>query len=242
MGRTVCASVAADDDLELAAAIDPGAAGSVVEGVTVSADAEDTVDGTVDVMVDFTHVDAARENVLWAAAHGVHGVVGTTGFAEEDHERFRAAFTKSNCVLAPNFAIGAVLMMQLAELAAPWFETVEIVELHHDQKRDAPSGTARLTAERIAAAQSGLARDPTEQEVFPGVRGGIGAGGIHVHSLRLRGVVAHQEVIFGTTGQTLTVRHDSYDRTSFMPGVLHAVKRVADHPGVTIGLDQLLLS
>jgi 4-hydroxy-tetrahydrodipicolinate reductase len=167
-------------------------------------------------------------------------VVGTTGFEAADHDRFRAAFTRSNCVIAPNFAIGAVLMIAMAERAAPYFETAEIVEMHHDAKRDAPSGTAMFTAERIAAASSEWAADPTELTVVEGARGGTGPAGIHVHALRVRGMVASQEVIFGTTGQSLTIRHDTFDRSSFMPGVLLAIKVVADKPGVTVGLDQLL--
>jgi 4-hydroxy-tetrahydrodipicolinate reductase len=235
MGSTVCAAVANDADLELAAAVDPDHVGEQVEGVTVVEHMPD-----VDVVVDFTNVAAARENLLWAAENGVHAVVGTTGLNSQDHERFEAAFTKSNCVIAPNFAIGAVLMMRMAELAAPHFDTAEIIELHHDGKIDAPSGTAMSTAERMAAAKPEWAPDPTRDEVVEGARGGEGPSGIHVHSIRMRGMVAHQEVILGTTGQTLTIRHDTTDRTSFMPGVLLAVKRVGGRPGVTIGLDTLL--
>ena len=182
---------------------------------------------------------AARGNVLWAAEHGVHAVVGTTGFDDDDHDRFRAAFTTSNCVIAPNFAIGAVLMMRMAELAAPYFDTAEIIELHHDAKRDAPSGTAMLTAARWRRrSRSGRPTRPTKRS-WTGPRR-RGPGGIHVHAVRMQGMVAHQEVILGTTGQTLIIRHDTTDRTSFMPGVLLAVKRVADRPGVTVGLDALL--
>jgi 4-hydroxy-tetrahydrodipicolinate reductase len=194
----------------------------------------------VQVVVDFTHLEAARENLLWLAANGIHAVTGTTGFSDDDYQSFNAAYTSSNCVIAPNFAVGAVLMMRFAELAAPYFETAEIIELHHDAKLDAPSGTAMLTAERMAAASADWAPDPTRTELLSGARGGEGPAGIRVHSLRLRGMVAHQEVILGTTGQTLTIRHDSYDRDSFMPGVVLAVKAVADRPGVTIGLDALL--
>jgi 4-hydroxy-tetrahydrodipicolinate reductase len=143
-------------------------------------------------------------------------------------------------VVAPNFAIGAVLMMRFAELAAPWFETAEVIELHHDQKLDAPSGTAMLTAQRMADASAEWGEDPTRQEVVAGARGALGPGGIPVHSVRLRGLVAHQEVLLGTTGQLLTIRHDSYDRSSFMPGVVLAVKQVGGRPGLTIGLDELL--
>jgi 4-hydroxy-tetrahydrodipicolinate reductase len=166
--------------------------------------------------------------------------VGTTGFDDGDYDDLEARFTKSNCVIAPNFAVGAVLMMRFAELAAPWFETAEIIELHHDQKVDAPSGTAMMTARRMAAASADWAPDPTAKVVAEGARGGEGPGGIRVHSVRLRGLVAHQEVVLGTTGQSLSIRHDSYDRTSFMPGVIAAVKAVADRPGLTVGLDTLL--
>ena len=131
-------------------------------------------------------------------------------------------------------------MMRFAELAAPYFETAEILELHHDEKVDAPSGTAMMTAERMAAASDAWAKDPTKKEVVKGARGGRGPGGIHLHSVRLRGLVAHQEVLLGTTGQSLSVRHDSYDRASFMPGVALAVKKVAERPGLTVGLDALL--
>jgi 4-hydroxy-tetrahydrodipicolinate reductase len=239
MGATVCGAVTSDPDLELVAAIDPAHAGETVEGVSIVADPNE-IKGDVDVVIDFTQIEAARGNVLWAAEHGVHAVVGTSGFDGSDHERLRGAFNRSNCVIAPNFAIGAVLMIALAERAAPYFETAEIVEMHHDTKRDSPSGTAMFTAERIAAASSDWALDPTELTVLDGSRGGVGAGGIHVHALRVRGMVASQEVIFGTTGQSLTIRHDTFDRSSFMPGVLLAVKAVADTPGLTVGLDQLL--
>jgi 4-hydroxy-tetrahydrodipicolinate reductase len=167
-------------------------------------------------------------------------VVGTTGFTPEDYDHLRREFAKSNCLVAPNFAIGAVLMMRFAEIAAPFFETAEIIEMHHDQKVDAPSGTAMMTAQRMAAASSDWAPDPTTDVVVPGARGGRGPGEIPVHSVRLRGVVAHQEVLLGTTGQSLSIRHDSYDRASFMPGVLLGVKRIADVDGLTIGLDTLL--
>ena len=166
--------------------------------------------------------------------------MGTTGFTADDHEQLRARFTRSNCVIAPNFAIGAVLMMRFAELAAPWFETAEIIELHHDQKVDAPSGTAMLTVERMAQASADWAADPTRKEVLAGARGANGPGGIPVHSVRLRGLVAHQEVLLGTTGQSLTIRHDSYDRDSFMPGVLLAVKAGRRPPGPDAGAGHFL--
>jgi 4-hydroxy-tetrahydrodipicolinate reductase len=247
MGRLVCAAVAGDAELELVAAVDPFHEGLDLASVTgVGADL--TVDGSpaalsrarAEVAVDFTAASAARENLRWCAANGVHAVVGTTGLGEDDLAELRSAFQTSNCVVAPNFAVGAVLLMRLAELAAPWFDSVEIIELHHDGKADAPSGTAMLTAERLAAASSEWAPDPTTDVVLEGARGGQGPAGIPVHSVRLRGLVAHQEVLFGTTGQSLVVRHDSYDRSSYMPGVLLAVKAVGDRPGLTVGLDALL--
>jgi 4-hydroxy-tetrahydrodipicolinate reductase len=143
-------------------------------------------------------------------------------------------------VIAANFAISAVLMMRFAEIAAPFFDTAEIIELHHDGKADAPSGTAVVTAERMAAASADWAADPTTHEVIEGARGGVGPAGIHVHSVRMRGMVAHQEVILGAAGQTLILRQDSYDRVSFMPGVVLACKQVIDRPGLTLGLDPLL--
>lgn len=248
MGSTVCEAVAADPDLELVAAVDPHhagldlrqAVGVDVRGVQVQGDA-DVFDKTgVEVAVDFTHVDAARENLEWCAAHGVHAVVGTTGFTADDLARFEGLFQKSSCLIAPNFAIGAVLMMRFAEMAAPFFETAEVIELHHDNKIDAPSGTALRTAERMAQASAEWAEDPTTKTVVDGARGGSGPAGIRIHSVRLRGLVAHQEVLLGTTGQSLTIRHDSYDRVSFMPGVMLACKRVAERPGVTVGLDAVL--
>lgn len=248
MGATVCQAVAADPDLELVAAVDPHHSGlelSRVAGVTgidlqVSGDPQIFADAGAQVVIDFTEATAARGNLVWLARHGLHAVVGTTGFTESDVELFRQAFTTSNCVIAPNFAIGAILMMRFAEIAAPYFETAEIIELHHDDKVDAPSGTATLTAERMAQASSQWGQDPTTSVAFDGARGGVGPGGIHIHSVRMRGMVAHQEVILGTTGQTLTIRHDSIDRTSFMPGVILATKTIADRPGITVGLDALL--
>jgi 4-hydroxy-tetrahydrodipicolinate reductase len=247
MGTEVCRAVVADPELELVAAVDPFHAGLDVRSVTrvdvplqVAASPEALIDAKAEVVVDFTQLDPARENLAWVAAHGVHAVVGTTGFSAEDLDRFRATFIDSNCFIAPNFAIGAVLMMRFAELAAPYFESAEIIELHHDQKIDAPSGTAMLTAERMAAASEDWVDDPTRSLVVEGARGGRGPGGIGIHSVRLRGLVAHQEVLLGTAGQSLTIRHDSYDRSSFMPGVLLAIKRIGERPGVTVGLDNLL--
>jgi 4-hydroxy-tetrahydrodipicolinate reductase len=248
MGATVCEMVVNDRELELVAAVDPHhagldlrqACGIDVPGLMVMPNTDGLEDTGVEVMVDFTVLQAAKQNLAWCAANGVHAVVGTTGFDADDYAELQKRFSKSNCFIAPNFAIGAVLMMRFAERAAPYFETAEIVELHHDKKVDAPSGTAMMTAERMAAASDDWAKDPTKKEVAKGARGGKGPAGIRVHSVRLRGLVAHQEVLLGTTGQSLSIRHDSYDRSSFMPGVALAVKAVADHPGLTIGLDTLL--
>ena len=240
MGRTICNAVSADEALELVAAIDPRSAGQEVNGVTVAADLDALVAAGAEVVVDFTVLDAARTTVPWLAGHGIHGVIGTTGFKEDDLESFRAAFTTSNCIVASNFAVSAVLMMRFAELAAPYFETAEIIELHHDGKVDAPSGTAVTTARRMGAASSEWAADPTKHEIFAGARGSVGPAGIHIHSVRLRGLQAHQEVIFGTNGQSLTIRQDSYDNSSYMPGILLACKRVASVPGLTIGLEHYM--
>lgn len=247
MGSTVCRAVADDPDLELVAAVDPFHAGIDLRQVTgldvdmqISAGPEVFLETDAIVVVDFTKVDAARQNVQWSADNGIHAVVGTTGFTEIDYARLRESFTRSNCVVAPNFAIGAILMMRFAELAAPYFETVEVIEYHHDSKVDAPSGTAMMTVDRIAAASKDWGADPTTDEVLAGARGGRGPADIRVHALRVRGMVASQEVLLGTTGQTLDIRHDTYDRSSFMPGVLLAVKAVGDRAGVTIGLDELL--
>lgn len=247
MGATVCGAVLEDSELDLVAAVDPHHSdldlrqvARVDSDLRIQRSPQAFLDAKAQVVVDFTTLEAARDNLSWLADNGMHAVVGTTGLTPEDLEEIGGAFTQSNCIIAPNFAIGAVLMMRFAELAAPWFDSAEVIELHHEQKIDAPSGTAMLTVERIAAASSQWAPDPTTNTVLEGARGGSGPGGIPVHSVRLRGLVAHQEVLFGTTGQTLSIRHDSLDRSSFMPGVLLAVKKVGDLPGLTVGLDSLL--
>jgi 4-hydroxy-tetrahydrodipicolinate reductase len=248
MGATVCRAVADSTDMELVAAVDPlhagidlhqlGIAGTQIQ-VAAKPDALEAA-GT-EVVVDFTIADAARENLRWCAEHGVHAVVGTTGFSDDELAMFAELFDKSdaNAVIAPNFAIGAVLLMRFAELAAPYFDSVEIIELHHDNKADAPSGTAMHTAQRIASASKEWSPDPTTKLVVPGARGSR-VHDIPVHSVRLRGLVAHEEVLFGTEGQTLSLRHDSIDRSSFMPGVLLAVRKVRERAGLTLGLDALL--
>ena len=239
MGATVCAAAAADSALQLVAAIDT--TGDVTaQGVPISRELKALADAQVDVVVDFTVAAAARVTLPWLALHGVHAVVGTTGFSDADLATFKQQFTRSNCLIAPNFAIGAVLMMRFAELAAPFFDTAEIIEVHHDGKADSPSGTAMSTAARMAAASSEWAKDPTTHEAITGARGAKGPADIRIHAVRMRGAVANQEVVLGTQGQTLTIRHDTIDRVSFMPGVVIACKKIAEYPGVTLGLDALL--
>lgn len=240
MGSTVCDAVAGDPQLELVAAVDPGNPGATVHGITIASELRALADAKVDVAIDFTVVAAARIALPWLAMHSIHAVVGTTGFTESDLTAFRQEFSASNCLIAPNFAIGAVLMMRFAELAAPYFDTAEIIEFHHDGKTDSPSGTAIATAQRMASASSTWADDPTTIETIAGARGAKGPSGIPIHAVRMRGVVANQEVILGTLGQTLTIRHDTTDRACFMPGVLLACKKISEHPGLTIGLETFL--
>jgi 4-hydroxy-tetrahydrodipicolinate reductase len=240
MGSAVCAAVAADERLDLVAAVDPHAHGEMRSGIHIAAELRSLADANCDVVVDFTVADAARITLPWLAMHGMHAVVGTTGFSDADVDGFRSAFTGSNCLIASNFAISAVLMIRFAELAAPYFDTAEIIELHHDAKLDAPSGTAITTAQRMAAVRNEWAPDPTQHEVLPGARGGSGPAGIRIHAVRMRGMVAHQEVLLGAQGQTLSIRQDSYDRASYMPGVVLACTAIADHPGLTLGLDSFV--
>jgi 4-hydroxy-tetrahydrodipicolinate reductase len=257
MGREVSRAVDGDPSLTLVAAVDPGAAGSRLgELAGLDGDAGDlrvapgleALEASgAEVAVDFTVAAAAAANMAWCAAHGVHAVVGTSGIAPDVLDELAAAFGSSpaNCVVAANFAVTAVLMMRFAELAAPFVDNVEIVELHHNAKIDAPSGTALATAARIVAARAAAgdrpwAADATTTEVVAGARGAAAPGGVRVHSVRLPGLVAHQEVLMGAAGQSLSIRHDAYDRTSFMPGVLLAVKAVGSLPGLTVGLDAVL--
>ncbi|MCU1490973.1 MAG: dihydrodipicolinate reductase [Acidimicrobiaceae bacterium] len=256
MGGEVCRAVASAPDLELVAAVDPGARGRSLAEVAglggnpliVAEDPEELVRAGAEVAVDFTRAASARQNLAWCAANGLHVVCGTTGLSADDWQELEALFAPleaPNALWAPNFAITAVLLVRLAELAAPHLDGVEIVELHHDAKVDAPSGTALETARRIAAARDASGAppfppDPTTEVRLAGARGGEGPGGIRVHAVRLRGLVAHEEVLFGGQGQSLTIRQDSYDRTSFMPGVLLAVRKVAVTPGLTLGLESVL--
>ncbi len=242
MGSAACAAIAAADDLELVAAVVRAEPTDSIAGVAPTSEFRSLVDAGCDVVVDLSTVNTSRTLIPFCALHGVHLVVGTTGFEPGEIDEMSSLFADAaaHCVFAPNFAISAVLMMRFAELAAPYFDTAEIIEIHHDAKADAPSGTAVATADMMRPGSAGWAQDPTRHTTVEGARGGRGPNGVHIHSVRMRGAVAHQEVILGTTGQTLTIRQDSYDRSSFMPGVLLACRRIADHPGVTVGLHRLL--
>jgi 4-hydroxy-tetrahydrodipicolinate reductase len=250
MGRLVCRAIVEDPELSLVAAIDRTRDGDLIGpiigankvDVLVSSQIETLLQAETEVVVDFTRPEEVLNNVRWAIDHGMDIVVGTTGIGPSELDDIRkwieAEGGESNVIVAPNFSIGAVVAQRFAEEAARFFPATEIIELHHDQKLDAPSGTAATTAERVAAARTESWSGP-EDETVSGVRGGE-VDGVRVHSVRLPGLVAHQEVIFGSPGQTLTIRHDALDRTCYLPGVLMAIKQVADRPGLTVGLEPLL--
>jgi 4-hydroxy-tetrahydrodipicolinate reductase len=245
MGREVVRAVAAADGMRVVAAIDPGADGVALDdgagsSVACSGELPDALKpGRV--LVDFTAPTVVEPNVRAALAAGVHCVVGTTGVSEGRWREVVAETPSDACLfVAPNFAVGAVLMMRFAAEAARFLPHVEIVELHHDRKVDAPSGTAMRTAQLISAARAADPKVPgRDTEVEEGARGAV-VEGVHVHSVRLPGLVAHQEVLFGGQGQTLTIRHDSIDRTSFMPGVVLAVREVVSRRGLVVGLEELM--
>lgn len=233
VGTQVCRAVAEADDLELVAEVD------------VDDDIAALVSSGAEAVVDFTHPDVVMGNLDFCIEHGIHAVVGTTGFDDGRlatlRERLGAA-PRTGVLVAPNFSIGAILMMRFAALAAPYFESVEVVEMHHPTKADAPSGTARRTAELIATARREAGLGPVPDATSTSLEGARGAdvAGIRVHGLRIRGMLAHQEVLLGGVGETLTIRHDSLDRASFTPGVLVALRAIADHPGLTVGLEAFL--
>jgi 4-hydroxy-tetrahydrodipicolinate reductase len=233
VGAEVCRAVEAADDLELVAAIDVGDA------------IDDLVSSGAQAVVDFTHPDVVMDNLEFCIGHGIHAVVGTTGFDAGRLDTLRgwlADAPGTGVLIAPNFSIGAILMMRFAAAAAPFYESVEIVELHHPDKADAPSGTARRTAELVAAARRDAGLGPVPDATSTSLDGARGADvdGIRVHGLRVRGLVAHQEVILGGVGETLTIRHDSLDRASFTPGVLTGLRAIAGRPGLTVGLEHFL--
>ena len=233
VGTEVCRAVEAADDLELVAALD------------VDDSLEELVGAGAEAVVDFTHPDAVMGNLEFCIGHGIHAVVGTTGFDDARLaaiEGWLADEPAVGVLVAPNFSIGAVLMMRFAAAAAPFFESVEVIELHHPDKVDAPSGTARRTAQLIAAARREAGLPAVPDATSTGLEGARGAtvDGIHVHGLRVRGLVAHQEVVLGGVGETLTIRHDSMDRASFTPGVLTGLRAIGDLPGLTVGLEHVL--
>jgi 4-hydroxy-tetrahydrodipicolinate reductase len=231
MGVEVCKAVEAADDMALCAALDAGDPLSEAVGA--------------DVAVDFTHPDAVMGNLEWLVGHGIHAVVGTTGFTDERLAAVRGWLADApgvGVLVAPNFSVGAVLMMRFAREAAPYVDSGEIVELHHPRKADAPSGTAVTTANAVSAARAEAGCAPMPDATTSALEGARGAvvGGVHVHSVRLQGLVAHQEVLLGTAGETLSIRDDSYDRAAYMPGVLRAIRAVPGRPGLTLGIESLL--
>src|SRR4051795_10110355 len=236
VGREVCRAVADAEDLELVAAVDTG-------------DDDDTLGDLVEAgaqaVVDFTHPDVVMDNLRFCVGRGIHAVVGTTGFDDARLDTLRGWLDDApgtGVLVAPNFSIGATLMMRFAAAAAPFYESVEVLELHHPDKADAPSGTARRTAQLIAAARrdAGLGQVPDATSTSLDGARGADVDGIRVHGLRVRGLVAHQEVLLGGVGETLTIRHDSLDRVSFTPGVLTGLRAIGDRPGLTVGLEHLL--
>jgi 4-hydroxy-tetrahydrodipicolinate reductase len=233
VGREVCRAVQEADGMALVAALDVGDSLDLL------------VESEADAVVDFTHPDAVMANLRFCVEHDIDAVVGTTGFDDERLEQLRGwlgGHPDTGVLVAPNFSIGAILMMRFATEAARFFESVEIVELHHPDKADAPSGTARRTAELVAAARRAAGLGPPPDATSTGLDGARGAEveGIHVHGLRVRGLVAHQEVVLGGLGETLTIRHDSLDRASFTPGVLVGLRRIGGTPGLTVGLEAFL--
>lgn len=242
MGATAAQMVREDDQLELVGLLDPFATTTEVEGVPVFTKKEDLIGLAADVWVDFTTPKVAYENTRFALEQGYAPVVGTTGFTTEEIAELTSLSADKSLggLIAPNFAIGAVLLMQFAQKAAQYFPNVEIIELHHDKKKDAPSGTAIKTAELIAQVRESQEQGAAdEEELLAGARG-ANYDGFRIHSVRLPGLVAHQEVIFGSQGEGLTLRHDSYDRVSFMGGVNHAIKAVVTRDQLVYGLENLL--
>ena len=232
VGREVCRAVEETDGFELVAQVD------------ADDSLETLVSSGAEAVVDFTHPDVVMDNLRFCIEHGIHAVVGTTGFDESRLEELRSLLGDSDTgvLIAPNFSIGAILMMRFAAEAAPFYESVEIVELHHPTKADAPSGTARRTAELVARARAEAGVGPVPDATSTSLEGARGAvvDGIHVHGLRIRGMVAHQEVVLGGVGETLTIRHDSMDRASFTPGVLLGLREIGSHPGLTVGLEEFM--
>ena len=254
MGTETCLAVEKDPRTKLVAAVDinadinntsstaPSSAGIVNEPTdTVTGIVSEIINAKPHVVVDFTVAKAAKTNMAAVADAGIHAVIGTSGLSNDDVASLSKAFISSHCMIVPNFAISAVLMMRFAALAAPFFDTAEVIEYHHNRKVDAPSGTAMQTVAAMAKASDTWNTDPTTDSHLPGARGGVGPAGIHVHSVRLKGMLAHQTVLFGGEGETLSIRHDTVHRSAFMPGVLLAVRHVVTLPaGLTVGLENIL--
>ena len=249
MGGEVVRAVTSAEGLRVVAAVDPGVAGCLIsaadgEHVECQANLADAIEAArPDVMVDFTHPANVEGNIRVALSAGVDCVVGTTGLSEEKLAELARLGPEGTCLFfAPNFAIGAVLMMRFAAMTARFMPHAEVIEFHHDKKADAPSGTAIRTARAIATARAVVPVTPGRETELQGLEGARGASveSVSVHSVRLPGLVAHQEVIFGGQGQTLTIRHDSIDRTSFMPGVVLAIRSVGALSGIVVGLEELM--
>jgi 4-hydroxy-tetrahydrodipicolinate reductase len=255
VGQVLCREILAQEDLELVAAVDPRLVGidlgqvigRPAGGLVIVGELEEAIEAGAEVFVDFSVADAARRALEVLAAHRIPAVVGTTGFGPEDLEAFRGAYERAGvgCIIAANFSIGAVLLERCVRLLAPLGDSIEIIEMHHTAKVDAPSGTAQELAAiaheaRTRAAAGALVPDPTKREVLPGARGARGPDDIRIHSLRVEGALAHHEVIVGLRGQTVTVRHDTLDRSSFVPGVLLALRRINEVTGLMLGIDALL--
>lgn len=233
VGTAICDAVREADGMELVAEVDQGDALQAL------------LDSGAEVVVDFTHPDVVMDSLEFCISNGIHAVVGTTGFTEERLETVRGWLAENpgvGVLVAPNFAIGAILMMRFAVQAAKYFPSAEIIELHHPNKADAPSGTAHRTAAMMGAARAAAGLGPSPDATSTGLDGARGADvdGVRVHSVRVTGLVAHQEVLLGTQGETLTIRHDSLDRTSFAPGVLLGIREIIDAPGLTVGLDAFM--
>ncbi len=233
VGTAICEAVREAEDLELVAEVDQGDS------------LQSLVESGAQVVVDFTHPDVVMENLEFCVSNGIHAVVGTTGFTDERLDTLRGWLEtepETGVLVAPNFAIGAILMMRFAVQAARYYPSAEIIELHHPNKADAPSGTAHRTAAMMAEARAEAGLGPSPDATTTGLDGARGADvdGVRVHSVRVTGLVAHQEVLLGTQGETLTIRHDSLDRTSFAPGVLLGVRSIGSAPGLTVGLDAFM--
>lgn len=243
MGQMVSGSIADVRDLELVGLVDRTEP-SQTYGAPYVTSLNDLADASADVVIDFSNAEAVPNTVAWCAAHGAHAVIGTTGVHDDVISEWGTRYPQLHAIIAANFALGAILLQRFAEQAAPYFDRVEVIEYHHDRKIDAPSGTALETARRIAEARAAAGQpnvvEPTERETLAHARGAEADGNIRVHAVRMPGMTAHEDVIFGGPGEGLTLRHDAYDRLSFRAGILLAIRKVSSIPGITRGIDSLL--